>query len=59
MILTKEILNPYVVSLVGSETLAELWWTTPNKAFHAECPETADLELVRDYLMWHCFAAGG
>lgn len=59
MPLTKELLNPYVMALVGSAELAETWWATPNKAFHAECPETADLELVRDYLMWHCFAAGG
>ena len=56
---TKETLNPYVLTLVGSEELAKTWWSTPNRAFNLSAPEQVDLELVQDYLLWHCFAAGG
>ena len=59
MTITKETLNPYVLALVGSEDLANTWWSTPNRAFNLSAPEQVDLELVQDYLLWHCFAAGG
>lgn len=52
-------LNRLVVALVGSEELAAKWWTTPNKAFDNECPCGADLDHVKEYLIWHCFCAGG
>ena len=56
---TKETLNPYILALVGTEELANAWWTSPNRAFNLSAPETVDLELVKDYLMWHCYSAGG
>lgn len=59
MILTKIDLNPYLFGLLGNEELVNRWWSTPNKAFKDECPENADIELVRDYIMWHSFASGG
>ena len=59
MTLTKELLDPYVLALLGSEELVDVWWYSPNKSFLNESPIDADLELVRDYLMWHCFASGG
>ena len=59
MTLTKETLNPYVLNLVGSEELAERWWAGPNRAFNLAAPESVDLELVKDYLLWHSLAAGG
>lgn len=59
MTLTKEALSPYILALVGSEELAELWWTSPNRAFNLATPESVDLELVKDYLLWHSFAANG
>lgn len=58
MTLNKDTLNPYVVALVGKD-LAEQWWASPNKAFNLQSPESVDLELVKDYLMWHCYSGGG
>lgn len=58
MTLSKIDLDPYVFDLLGSEELVKLWWHSPNKAFNDENPILVDLELVRDYLMWHCFASG-
>ena len=55
----KQNLNPHLLALLGSQELVDVWWTSPNKAFMAECPEDADVEVVRDYIMWHCYAAGG
>lgn len=54
-----ERLNPLVKALVGSDELAAKWWTTSNKAFDNECPCYIDYDTVKDYLIWHCFCAGG
>lgn len=52
-------LNRVVVGLVGSEELAAKWWVTPNRAFENLAPINADLDHVKEYLMWHAFCAGG
>ena len=57
--LNKIDLDPYVFDLLGNEELVDVWWNSPNKAFNYERPILADLEIVRDYLMWHCFNSQG
>lgn len=59
MTLTKELLDPYVLALVGNTELTDIWWHSPNKAFNNTCPISSDLELVKDYLMWHLVANYG
>lgn len=59
MNLTKELLDPYALALLGSDELVDIWWNSPNKSFMNERPIDADLELVKDYLRWHCFASVG
>ena len=54
-----ERLNELLLSLLGSKELADRWWHTPNKAFDMQTPAQADIVLVSDYLIWHCFCAGG
>ena len=51
-------LHPIVVGLVG-DSLAEQWWTTPNKAFDMKCPIEANFQDVKEYLIWHGYCAGG
>lgn len=57
--LTKEKLNPLLRGLLGSEELVTKWWQSPNKAFDNKPPCEVELTEVRDYLMWHCYGAGG
>jgi hypothetical protein len=54
-----ERLDEILMSMLGSQELVEQWWTTPNKAFDMRPPEAADLMIVKDYLVWHAFCAGG
>lgn len=54
-----EKLNPLVLALVGTDELAAKWWVSPNKAFDGECPCYIDYSTVKEYLIWHCFCAGG
>lgn len=55
-------LNRLVEGLVGSGN-AQLWWDSPNKSFKGRTPMSHmnddEWELVRDYLMWHSYCAGG
>ena len=52
-------LDQILMSMLGSQDLVERWWTTPNKAFEMQCPEQVDIELVKDYIIWHAYCAGG
>lgn len=56
---TKDRLNEILFSMLGSQELVERWWTTPNRAFDMQTPEAADLLIVKDYVIWHAFCAGG
>jgi len=47
------------MSMLGSKDLVERWWTTPNRAFEMQPPELADPALVKDYIIWHAYCAGG
>jgi hypothetical protein len=52
-------LNQILQVMLGSEELVERWWESPNRAFDGLTPLQADPELVRDYVLWHGFMAGG
>lgn len=54
-----ERLNPLILAMVGSDAMAAKWWTSPNKAFNNECPCYVEFDIVRDYLVWHAYCAGG
>lgn len=56
--ITKKRLDVLVEALVGKE-YTDVWWYSPNKAFNNQNPADVDINLVRDYLVWHCFCAGG
>lgn len=56
--ITKQRLDMLVEALVGKEYV-DVWWYSPNKAFDNQKPADVDLNLIRDYLVWHCFCAGG
>ncbi len=55
----RERLDEILMSMLGSQELVKQWWTTPNRAFDMQSPEAADLMIVKDYLIWHAFCAGG
>jgi hypothetical protein len=47
------ICNKMLLSLLGSETLIELWWLSPNKAFDGRTPENVfkeDPNSVIEYI---------
>jgi hypothetical protein len=55
----KDRLDEILFSMLGSQELVTRWWATPNKAFDMQPPEAADLMIVKDYIIWHAFCAGG
>ena len=44
-----------LLSLLGSNELAEEWWESPNKGFDGQKPIDVDLIEVRKYLLGHAF----
>ena len=56
---TKDSLDVILFSMLGSEELVGLWWSSPNKAFDNKPPCEVELSEVRKYLIWHAFCAGG
>lgn len=38
-------------AMLGSTSLCEKWWTTPNRAFALKPPEDCDIEKVYEYLL--------
>ena len=44
-----------LMSLLGDQDLAKMWWTTPNVAFEGQCPQDVDEQVVKAYLEGHCF----
>jgi hypothetical protein len=46
-------LSDMVVRLCGSKETADKWWYLPNRAFDMARPIETDIEIVRDYLIWH------
>lgn len=57
----KEQCNEMVRALVGVDNV-DKWWSSPNKAFKNQTPflqYELDSAVVRDYLIWHCYCAGG
>jgi hypothetical protein len=57
--ISRERLDQILTSMLGDQKLVERWWTTPNRAFDMQSPDQVDIELVRDYIIWHAFCAGG
>ena len=57
--ISRDRLDQILFGMLGNQELVDRWWTTPNRAFEMLAPEQADLVLVRDYLIWHAFCAGG
>ena len=57
--ISRERLDQILMSMLGSKDLVERWWTTPNRAFEMQPPELADPALVKDYIIWHAYCAGG
>ncbi len=50
----KEKLNTILLALLGSEDLVERWWTSPNKAFNNQSPNSmldTDPKVVKAYLL--------
>jgi len=48
-------------ALVGKDNV-DKWWASPNRAFGDQTPFVQfELEphIVRDYLIWHAYCAGG
>lgn len=57
----KEQCNEMLTALVGKENVAK-WWGSPNRAFGDRTPFLQfelDANIVRDYLIWHAYCAGG
>jgi hypothetical protein len=57
----KEHCNVMVEALVGKVN-ADKWWSSPNKAFKNQTPFVQyelEPDIVKDYLIWHCYCAGG
>jgi len=53
--------NEMLEGLVGKDNV-DKWWASPNKAFDDQTPFVQfELEphIVRDYLIWHAYCAGG
>lgn len=53
--------NEMIAALVGKENV-DKWWGSPNRAFGDKTPFVQyelDCNVVRDYLIWHCYCAGG
>jgi len=49
----RSVISEALVVMLGSKELADAWWYSPNKAFDMKRPIDTDLEIVRDYLIWH------
>jgi hypothetical protein len=57
----KEHCDVMVKALVGVENV-DKWWSSPNKAFKNQTPfvqYVLEPDIVKDYLIWHCYCAGG
>lgn len=57
----KNICNDLVIGLAGADN-AELWWSSPNKAFNGRTPNEQwekGSDQVINYLMHHSFVGGG
>ena len=57
----KQQCNEMVEALVGKDNVMK-WWGSPNKSFNDQTPFVQfekDPNVVRDYLIWHCYCAGG
>lgn len=53
-LIEKNRLDGLLFAIVGSETLVERWWNSPNKAFDMQKPIDVfevDSERVRDYII--------
>lgn len=48
-------LNTLLLSLLGSTSLVERWWESPNRAFGLELPKDQNYWVVKQYLEGHCF----
>jgi hypothetical protein len=54
----KEKLQPYLLALLGSNALIELWWKSQNKAFSYRTPEEMldiDSNVVVNYVYRHSY----
>lgn len=57
----KQQCDEMVAALVGKH-LVDKWWASPNRAFNNQTPFVQfqlDPNIVRDYLIWHAYCAGG
>lgn len=53
--------NEMLEALVGKDNVSK-WWAAPNRAFGDRTPFLQfelDPNIVRDYLIWHAYCAGG
>ena len=53
--MNNEYLNKLLFSMLGSQALVFLWWTSPNQAFQNRCPKDVAEEKVTAYLEGHAF----
>jgi hypothetical protein len=49
----RSVISEALVVMLGSKELADAWWYSHNKAFDMKRPIDTDLEIVRDYVIWH------
>jgi hypothetical protein len=59
---SKKQCDEMLFAMLGNKDLVNKWWSSPNKAFNNQTPflvYCTDPQIIKDYLIWHCFCAGG